>query len=81
MYGNKPSCEGPVRFIEVAMTNFSFVELSRGFLNLFIYQPRGDSDSPVSAEKVIYEAFVFFGEFGCCFSLLDERGSIGKLEG
>ena len=39
-------------------------------------------DSPVSAENIIYEAFVFLGEIGWCLSaFLEERGSIETLEG
>ena len=57
--------------------------------NLFIYQARGVysgpnrvSDSPVAAENIIYEAFVFGGNWVLLLltAFLEERGSIGKLE-
>ena len=56
--------------------------------NLFIYQARAEpgpsrvSDSPVSAETVIYEAFVLIGEIGYCLSLLISwsNGNVWRLE-
>ena len=51
--------------------------VSEGGTNFFIYQARefslvpvGFSDSSVSEETVIYEAFVLMGEIGWCFSSL-----------
>ena len=43
-----------------------WVPFYRPFINLFIYQARVSrvSDSPVSAETMIYEAFVFIGKIG-----------------
>ena len=71
------------KLIEIAMSQIR--QQNEG--NLFIYQARGVqpvlswvSDIPVSAANIIYEAFVFWGNFNGDCLYWEEMGSIGKLE-